>query len=118
MKQLTLDEDITLGCAFRYALGRMTYVVDSVANEIERHAETMERKTRLRIIREIQEALDEKKAGMDMDAKRWNECKYVLLRVETKVCDRTYKDGGAHTARVVKGVTCCPSCLHPMRDHK
>ena len=75
---MTLDEDITIGCAFRYALGRRTYVVDSVCNEIERLVDTISQKTRHRFIREIDEAIAENRAGHQMDIDRWNKCKSVI----------------------------------------
>lgn len=34
---MTLNEELVLFSAFRYALGRRTYVVDAVVSEIERH---------------------------------------------------------------------------------
>lgn len=75
---MTLDQDITIGCAFRYALGRMTYVVDSVASEIERNVDEISLKTRHRLIREIDEAIKENHAGMQMDVERWQKCRAVI----------------------------------------
>lgn len=76
---MTLDEDITLSCAFRYALGRMTYVVSSVCNEIERQIDSIPPETRRRFIMEIDEAITNKQAGMIIDIERWNECKSKLM---------------------------------------
>lgn len=75
---MTLDQDITIGCAFRYALGRRTYVVDSVANEIERNVNEISEKTRKRIIVEINEAIWSGNAGADMDVKRWRQCRSAI----------------------------------------
>jgi hypothetical protein len=72
---MALDQDITIGCAFRYALGRRTYVVDSVASEIERNVSDISTKTLRRFIIEINEAIQEQSAGMEMDARRWLECR-------------------------------------------
>lgn len=76
---MTLDQDITIGCAFRYALGRMTYVVDSVASEIERLAPEISTKTLDRLNREITEAIKNKSAGMKMDSDRWTKCRITIL---------------------------------------
>lgn len=76
--EMTLDQDITIGCAFRYALGRMTYVVSSVCDEIERNVDSISLKTRKRFIQEIDEAIKEKHAGMQMDIDRWQKCRQVI----------------------------------------
>lgn len=75
---MDLDQDITIGCAFRYALGRMTYVVDSVASEIERQIEEIPTKTLLRFRDEITEAIKANHAGMDMDVERWSKCRIAI----------------------------------------
>ena len=75
---MTLNEDITIGCAFRYALGRMTYVVSSVCDEIERLAPTISEKTRRRFIVEIDEAIERDAAGMQMDVDRWRKCRAII----------------------------------------
>lgn len=75
---MSLDADITIGCAFRYALGRRTYAVDSVCSEIERLAPEISQKTRHRMIAEIDEAVSTGNAGMQMDNNRWIMCRSVL----------------------------------------
>lgn len=75
---MTLDEDITIGCAFRYALGRSTYVVSSVASEIERNVERISAKTRRRMIAEIDEAIADNNAGMQMDVRQWQVCRDMI----------------------------------------
>lgn len=75
---MDLNEDITIGCAFRYALGRRTYVVDSVASEIERQIERISTKTLLRMRDEITDAIKNKNAGMDMDVERWSKCRIAI----------------------------------------
>ena len=77
---MSLDEEIVLGCAFRYALGRMTYVVGSVASEIERRAHELPIAQCARLIREINEAIDNNSAGMQMDVDRWRRCREVLQK--------------------------------------
>lgn len=75
---MSIDEDIVIGCAFRYALGRMTYVVDSVASEIERQIEHISTKTLLRFRDEITEAIKANHAGMQMDVERWSKCRIAI----------------------------------------
>lgn len=76
---MSLDADITIGCAFRYALGRRTYVVDSVCKEIERQKDDISVKTRHRMIAEIDEAIANGNAGMQMDINRWILCRSELV---------------------------------------
>lgn len=78
---MTLNEEIVLSCAFRYALGRMTYVVDSVASEIERRRKSLPTKDLHRYRAEITEASRGNSLGMEMDKKRWQEC-YAILGQE------------------------------------
>lgn len=73
-----LNQDIAIGCAFRYALGRRTYVVDSVASEIERQVEEISTKTLHLIRKEITEAIKDHHAGMDMDVERWEKCRIAI----------------------------------------
>lgn len=75
---MTLNEEIVLTCAFRYALGRMTYVVDSVASEIERNAGILPLKDLHLYVREIDEVNPESGLGMKMDAERWFKCRDIL----------------------------------------
>lgn len=77
---MTLDQDITIGCAFRYAIGRMTYAVDSVASEIERNVNEISIKTRHRLVREIEDAISNERAGMQMDVERWSKCREIIVK--------------------------------------
>lgn len=66
-----VPEDV-LFYAFRYALGRRTYAVADVASELRAHASTLSNKTKLLIIKEIEEAdMKPEGLGMDMDRKEW-----------------------------------------------
>lgn len=78
---MNLPPDI-LFYAFRYALGRMTYVVHDVASEIIRNASAIPSKDRLTMIKEITVALDKDQAGMDMDRKEWEAVRNTLQQVE------------------------------------
>lgn len=73
------DQEIVLSCAFRYALGRMTYVVDSVAGEIENNILDIPEKDLRRYRDEIDKAIKDSDSGMDMDVNRWLECKAVVV---------------------------------------
>lgn len=75
---MSLDEDITIGCAFRYALGRQTYVVSSVANEIERNIESISTKTLTLLRGEITDAIRADAAGAQMDKDRWLKCRIAI----------------------------------------
>lgn len=77
-KMLTLDEEIVLGSAFRYALGSMTYVVSSTCSELVRLQNRVPKKFKERVSREIQEYQDRYgKAGMEMDNGEWNYIKWL-----------------------------------------
>ncbi len=67
-----LDKKITLMCAMRYALGRMTYVVSSVTNELIKNWDLFGKGDVEVMLREIREAIENGRAGMEMDIKRWN----------------------------------------------
>lgn len=92
---LTLDQEVTLSCAMRYALGRMTYVVGSVCGELMRNYNRLPDGTRVRIAREIQEYQDEYgMAGMDFDNDNWNKVKWLFTpdnRVQIKAQHYTTK---------------------------
>jgi hypothetical protein len=75
------DEDILI-YAFRYALGRMTYAVSTVANEIKRRAADLSPKAKALIVKEITEAESDNRLGMKMDAEYWREVR-ALLDVES-----------------------------------
>ncbi len=75
---LPLDHETTIFCGFRYALGRMTYVVDSVASTIEEQIESISTKTLVLIRKEITDALVASNAGMQMDIDRWEKCRIAI----------------------------------------
>ncbi len=57
--------------AFRYALGRMTYAAQEVAEYIEEHADDLTDSDRLLIIKEARDAIHRDQAGMKMDVDAW-----------------------------------------------
>lgn len=75
-----------LHCAFRYALGRMTYIVGFVADAVCHAWPQMDERQRAMIVREIKEELGRGAGGMEMDRRQWQR---VLDYAET------YKNQGA-----------------------
>jgi hypothetical protein len=78
--RLDMKESVLI-CAFRYALGRMTYVVSDVADCIEAQAissEGLSTGARKVIVNEINEAIEEDALGMDMDAQKWIKLRDLL----------------------------------------
>jgi endonuclease III-like uncharacterized protein len=75
-----------LFCSFRYALGRRTYIVGTVANLLIKHINFIEDKDIHTIRREISMAIAENNAGMDMDVQEWMS---VLIAID----DRLNKKG-------------------------
>jgi hypothetical protein len=76
-----MKEDI-LFYAFRYALGRMTYAVGQVSDEIIRVAANLSPGVRNVMIREIDEADKSERLGMQMDAARWYRVRAALVELE------------------------------------
>jgi len=68
-----LDKSITLMCAQRYALGRMTYVVGSVTSQIIENWNVFSESDKQVMLKEIKEAIEQDRAGMECDILRWNE---------------------------------------------
>jgi len=78
-KKLSLNQEIVLSCAFRYALGRMTYVVGSVCEELIKLEPLLHWNFKERTAREIQEYQDENgKAGMSFDNEEWEYIKCLF----------------------------------------
>lgn len=65
-------------CAVRYALGRTSYMVGIVAEELRRAAPLLPLDLRVVIARDIREALDGNEAGEPCDQKEWRVCLRVL----------------------------------------
>ena len=76
-----MDElNTLLVCSFRYALGRMTYIVSEIVRIILRHKEELQPKTKKLMIREIKWALDHNQAGMQCDRQQWERLLNELTR--------------------------------------
>lgn len=68
---MTIDEQITLTCAFRYALGRKTYVADSVSSVLLHKWDELSKHHKELYYKEIMEAKEQNKLGMSCDERAW-----------------------------------------------
>jgi len=75
-----VNEDMIM-YAFRYALGRKTYATSTVSDYLIEFWHRFKTHTKVQIIKEIEEAIEEGEAGMQCDIDRW---KKVLLLKEDK----------------------------------
>lgn len=77
--EITTDE-LTLLCAFRYALGRRTYIVHHVADEIIKNKNNLTDADKYIIIKEITEAEERDGLGMECDKQVWIKVRDVLSK--------------------------------------
>jgi len=78
-KPLTLNEEIVLGCAFRYAIGRQTYVVSSVCEELQRHYPILNKSFKERIVKEINEHYKQYGSlGHEIDEIEWRNIQFLF----------------------------------------
>ncbi len=59
--------------AMRYALGRKTYVVQTVCRALINNAKNIRNDIRCRMSEEIAKAINSQKAGMDCDVEQWQQ---------------------------------------------
>ena len=71
MKVQNPDDALVLIAAFRYALGRRTYIVEYVVDFIVNNWDELETSDRNLIIKEILDAKDKGHVGHDCDWKSW-----------------------------------------------
>jgi molybdopterin converting factor small subunit len=64
--------ELTLVASFRYALGRKTYVVSAIVENILKNWSSLSIKFKAKIKEEIQEAIKKNNAGSDIDIEQWN----------------------------------------------
>jgi hypothetical protein len=76
------ETNILMLCAFRYALGRRSYIVDDMANLLIKYKSTLNVYTRVLIIKEIKTAFETNNYGMEMDKDIWQ---IVLDHYEGKI---------------------------------
>ena len=67
--------------AFRYALGRKTYVVSDVVECLINNWDNLKEHTQERIIMEIKSAISKDNAGTECDVKEWNK----ILKIKNNV---------------------------------
>ena len=72
MKVRNGDDAIVLIAAFRYALGRATYIVPYVVDFILRNWDELDMSDRDLIAKEILEARSQNNIGPDCDRKEWD----------------------------------------------
>lgn len=72
------DFNLIVLCAFRYALGRMTYIVGVVANFIKFNIDKLDDRAIKIMISEISEANGRNGLGMECDKVSWLDLKRVL----------------------------------------
>lgn len=65
-----LDDLMTLA-AFRYCLGRKTYIVSHCVDYLRKHWDQIPINTKALICKEIEKAFETKSYGMEMDKKEW-----------------------------------------------
>jgi len=68
---MNVDNQITLMCAVRYALGRKTYAVSCVSNVLIDCWDALNKSNKERIVEEIKEAIKKEEAGMECDVRNW-----------------------------------------------
>lgn len=66
-----MEEEI-LFYAFRYALGRRTHAVDTVAKSLIKHGHIFQKSTRELVVAEIRDAEERKTIGDKCDRESWN----------------------------------------------
>lgn len=64
-------EQFIVVAAFRYALGRRSYAVSIITQWLIKNWNEIHPNDQKLIKKEIQEALDNNRAGMEMDEQRW-----------------------------------------------
>ncbi len=73
---LTIDDikvsELTLLASFRYALGRRTYIVSEVIDNILLNWDNLSEKLKLNVKEEIQEAIKNNNFGDQLDLQRWS----------------------------------------------
>ncbi len=71
-KQDMRVSELTLIASFRYALGRKTYIVAEVVENILKNWDMLSSKAKNKIQEEIKEAIKDDNAGSQIDIEQWN----------------------------------------------
>lgn len=77
-KYMDLDDEILLFCAFRYALGRQTYVVGTVVNRLIREYLNIDPINQQKYVKEIDEADVKNQIGSSYDREDWMRVKALF----------------------------------------
>lgn len=77
---MELDDEIVLGCAMRYAIGRQTYVVDSVTSKLIKEEPNLNVHFKTRVAKEIEEAIAEGHAGDTCDIHDWKKVMHLYRK--------------------------------------
>jgi hypothetical protein len=67
-----------LVCAFRYALGRRSYITYTISDLLVRHKDKLFAQSKKSILRDIKRAFDTNNYGMEMDKEVWQKLKEEL----------------------------------------
>lgn len=70
--------------AMRYALGRKTFVVDTVCRVLLNNINGIRKDIKLSMAKEIEKAIANNEAGMDMDVRRWQELANEFKKKDTE----------------------------------
>lgn len=65
-------------CSFRYALGRMTYIVPSICDILKENVDKLDECHKVLMIKEITAAIEKNDAGMNCDKREWESVLKVL----------------------------------------
>ncbi len=79
-KQNIEISELTLVASFRYALGRKTYIVSEIVENILDNWEFLSVKFKTKVKEEIEESIKNSSAGSDIDVKQWK--KILDLKIE------------------------------------
>ena len=63
--------DTLMVCAFRYAIGRSTYIVNTIADILIEHKDKLSDGARISIVRDIHRELALDNVGMECDKREW-----------------------------------------------
>lgn len=82
-EEFTVSEE-TIVCAFRYAVGRKSYVVANIVRDISENADQLSQKTRQLIIKEIKEKWHVNALGHQQDSAQWVALLHKLEEIESE----------------------------------
>ncbi len=74
------DFDTLAFCAFRYALGRRTYITAMVSALLSKHAAELNRATKGLMVEEINRSISLRHAGDDCDVVEWLALRNTLIK--------------------------------------